>query len=56
MLALNILPSNWNEFGVLGKSGISKKDKKNTETSIAINCNELKQDEFTFELLSVWPF
>jgi hypothetical protein len=49
MLAINILPSSWNEFGVLGKIGNGKKDKNNT----AINCNEPTQDEFTFELLTV---
>lgn len=56
MLAINILPSSWNEFGVLGKIGIGKKDKNNSETSIAIYCNEPTQDEFTFELLTGWPF
>lgn len=56
MLAINILTSSWNEFVVLGKIGVGKKDKKNSETSIAINCNEPMQDEFTFELLTVWPF
>ena len=56
MLAINILPSSWNEFVVLGKIGVGKKDKKNSETSIAINCNEPTQDEFTFEFLTGWPF
>lgn len=50
------LTSSWNEFGVLGKIGIGKKDKNNSEPSIAIYCNEPTQDEFTFELLTGWPF
>jgi hypothetical protein len=35
---------------------LGKKDKNNSETSIAIYCNEPTQDEFTFELLTGWPF
>lgn len=41
ILVINILISSWNKFVILGKIGVSKKDKKNSETSITINCNEL---------------
>lgn len=43
MLAINILPSSWNELAVLEKIGIGKKDKNNTETSIAINATNQRK-------------
>lgn len=37
------LTSSWNELGMLVKIGIGKKDKNNSETSIAIYCNEPRE-------------